>query len=723
MSTFLSTVFLGGVVGSIYSLYAIGLVLTYRVSGVFNFAQGALGMFFAFVYYQLVQGGRLNFVLFHYSQRFRVPFWLALPLVVIVLAPGVGWLADAILFRGLRRAGSIVQIVATIGLLISLLFAATLVWTKTLLSPRDLIGGGHIQLGGFSADAQEIGSILLVGALCAGLLGFLRFSSLGIRMRAVVDRAEVAEIMGVDSGQVSGLAWAMAAGFAALAGILVAPFFGTLDPAILSLLVVIATAAALIGRLESIPYTLAGAMVIGIGQHLVQQYAHGVRAAQFRPAIPFIALFGVLLLPVNWPQPSIAASPSVPLPRRIHGRRVRLTRLGVLGAVAGLAPFVLRAPLHKLLGPAWGRQLALVPGMALIFLSLVVLTGLGGQVSLCQAALAGFAGFTSAHLVNGEHLPFLLAAVMGAISVVPIGAVLAWRATRLPALFLGLATLAFGAFMDDYTFTDPHFANGVSGIRVPRPHGFASDRGYYLLALGVFALGALAVTNLRRGRNGLALTAMRDSQRGLASLGASVARLRFVSFCLSAFLAGLGGALFAGARGLAIRNDFVTLQSLVILAVAVVGGIHAWPGALLGAAILELAPAILHQPFFSRNYAINLVFHRQLETLLPVFFGLGAIGLARNPFGIVEQIGEGLAALGARLRAPAVATAQLVDAPRQPVPPSTQPVTFARARLYHLPGCALAAGKRPLPLTQARARTRSPCPVCAPPRRAQRANR
>src|ERR1700730_5669143 len=129
MGLFLFTLFLGIVLGSIYALLAFGLLLTYRTSGVFNFAQGAFGMFFAFVFFQLTQGGAMSFVIGTYTQRWRLPGAVALPLVVIVLAPLFGWLLEAVLFRKLRIAGSIVQVVATIGLLILLTGAASVIWT------------------------------------------------------------------------------------------------------------------------------------------------------------------------------------------------------------------------------------------------------------------------------------------------------------------------------------------------------------------------------------------------------------------------------------------------------------------------------------------------------------------------------------------------------------------------------------------------------------------
>src|SRR5439155_8269450 len=195
-----------------------------------------------------------------------------------------------------------------------------------------------------------------------------------------------------------------------------------------------------------------------------------------------------------------------------------------------------------------------------------------GQISLCQAALAGLSAFLAAHLVSDHGLPFLFAALIGALVSLALGAVLAWRATQLPPLFLGLASLALGAAIDQVLFTNTDFSNGLTGVAIGRPDFVSGDRAYYLAGLAVFAIAAVLVTNLRNGRTGLGLAAMRDTEVGLASLGASTARLKLVSFCLSAFLAGFGGAMFAGARRLAAPTDWFTIFSLTFLALAVIGG-------------------------------------------------------------------------------------------------------------------------------------------------------
>ena len=259
MAALLTTLFLGIVVGSIYSLSGFGLVLTYRASGVFNFAHGAIGMLFAFGFYQLVQGGPVSLVFFDANQNARLPTGVALILVVGIAAPAFGWMLDRILFRRLRDAGEVVKIVATIGLLVFVQGLVALMWgAATTLTPTSIFATQTFVVGGIRASLEQVAAVGLTGALAVGLLLFLRYTTLGVKMRAVVDRADVAELAGIDSGRVSSTSWAIGTSFAALSAILLAPFFGSLDPITLTFVVVAATAAAVAGRLYSFPLVLAG---------------------------------------------------------------------------------------------------------------------------------------------------------------------------------------------------------------------------------------------------------------------------------------------------------------------------------------------------------------------------------------------------------------------------------------------------------------------------------
>jgi branched-chain amino acid transport system permease protein len=699
VAALLTTLFLGAVVGSIYSLSAFGLVLTYRASGIFNFAHGAIGMLAAYAYYQLAQGGRVGLVRFDYDQTWHLPSGVALVTVVGVLAPAFGWFLDAVLFRRLRNAGEVVKVVATIGLLVALQGLAGVMWgAGTTLKPTSIFSDRVLAAGDFRAEVEQIATILLTVVLCAVLVAFLRFTPLGVRMRAVVDSAELSELSGIDSRRVSGTSWAIGASFAALSGILLAPFFGSLDPVTLTFFIVAATAAAIAGRLRSFPLTLAGAFGIGMAQLLVQRYAPEAVARQLRPSIPFLVLFGLLFLPQWRRRPSDRLSVP-PLPPVLKGLSPRdaATRIGIVSVVALVAPFVV--------GDAWQMHLSRVPAMALIFLSLVVVCGFGGQVSLCQAALAGSGAFVAAHLVADWHVPFFLAVLIAGLAVVPIGIFLAFRAAILSPLFLGFATLAFGAVMDEVVFSSGRFSGGLSGVFFERPAFAHSPRVYYIVVLAIFAVIALLVQNLRHSKTGLAFGAMRDSEVGLGALGVDVARLKLTAFSISAAIAGVGGALLSASDNVATPFTYFKFQSLLFLTLAVIGGIGNWLGAFAGAVIFMLIPPFVHESFVSNNAVTRWVFRDQLEALLPVFFGLGAIGLARNPHGMVEQVRVWFTprARAARDDPEVVAPARASE---------DRFVTVKGGTTYHRADCALVDGKTSRAIRGPGRRTA--CPVCEP---------
>ncbi len=708
MADFLGAVFLGLVVGSIYSLMAFGLVVTYRTSGVFNFAHGAVGMFFAYVFFQLTQGGQVDFVVTTYSQHWHLPVVVALVLVVGVLAPAFGFVMDRVLFRKLRHAASVVKIVATIGVLISLIGLAGVVWGQgTTLVPRSIFGQHVFAAGGFRATLAEFASVALAIGLAVALMLFLRFSPLGIRMRAVVDRAEVAELMGIDSGRVSALSWALGTSFGALAGILLVPFFSTLDTTTLSFLVVTAAAAAVVGRLESLPLTLAGGFGIGVAQFVVQRYTSTNLSRQLLPSIPFIVLFLILLLPIPFREVSEAPS-RAPRPAGAgQSQAGRASRVFLVVVALVILPFVVSS--------SWQFQLASVPPMALLFLSLVLLSGHAGQISLSQAAFAGFGAFVAAHLMVDHHVPLLVAALIGGAAALPLGAILAGPASRLSPLFLGFATLAFAAMMDQVAFQSVRFTRGLQGIQVNRPSYLLGPRMYYLAGLAIFGVFAVLVHNLRKGRTGLALAAMHDSQVGVASLGTSVVRLKFAAFCVSAFIAGVAGALFAAAVGQASPLDFFAQQSLLVLALAAIGGIGRWSGALVGAILFRLAAPFVEQGFVGNNVVSRHLFHGQLGDLLPVFFGLGAIGLAQNPFGIVEQVRDGVGRLRERLSGTAPLRVKRAVVESAVAQADGHVVSFPGATLYHRLGCVLGAGKQDTATELDSDSSLRPCPICQPP--------
>ena len=613
MTQFLAFGVVGLVTGCIYALAASGLVLTYTTSGVFNFAHGAIGMVAAFAYWELdVNRGW--------------PALVALLAVVLGLAPLLGATVERIVTRRLAEAPVVTSMVVTVGLLVALVGGAQAVWDPTVARTLPgLFGQRGFTVAGVLVTWDQVTVVLIAAAVAAGLRLLLHHTRAGVAMRAVVDDAELAALHGARPHRLAQLSWALGAGLAALAGILLAPLL-QLEVLLLSLLVVDAFAAAMVGRLRSLPLTFAGA--IGLG--LAKAYAVGYLptsdlVTRFKNSLPSLVLFAVLLcVPgsrLRGGRRRARAAPPVPT----LGRSVAAAA-ALVGAAALVAPRLSDYGVTNVsLGLAYG----------LIMLSLVVLTGWGGQVSLCQMTFVGLGAFAMGRLgTGGSPLGLVAAAALAAA----FGSLVALPALRLRGLELALATMAFAVLMDNVFFVDERvFADAnlrIDRLRLPGV-SFAGEQATMVLLAAVFALTGVAVLALRRGPFGRLLAAMRDSPPACATLGLDLTRTKLAVFALSAAIAGFAGALYGGLRASAAPSDFQMFLSLPLLLLAVVGGITTVSGALVGGMAYALLPVV----------------QRQVPEVAGLAFlaaGAAAVYLGRNPDGLAG----GLAAGWERLRRP-----------------------------------------------------------------------
>jgi branched-chain amino acid transport system permease protein len=608
MTTFLALTLTGLVVGCIYALTACGLVVTYTTSGVFNFAHGAIGMVAAFTYWQLSVG-------------WGWPAPLAFLTVLLVLAPLLGAVVERALIRPLYGAPVGVTLVATLGLLVTLLGVGFLVWPPDTTRVLPKFFEGHtVSLFSLVVDYNQLLVIATSVAVAVGLRLFFVRTRLGIAMRAVVDDPELAALAGTKPERVSQLSWALGAALAALAGVLLAPL-QTLNVTELTLLVINGYAAAMAGRLRNLPATVGGALVIGISSSLVLGYAGPQVVNYVRPAIPMILLF-VAVLFLKQERLRSGSLQGLRMPRTTGLRQsaaVGLVFVLVAGVVSGQL-----SPAHLAVG-SQGLVLAFV------MLSLVLLSGYGGQASLCQLTFAGLGAFAMGKAGGG--LFGLLAAVALPAAA---GALVALTVVRLRGLFLALATLAFAQAMDQIFF---NHALGYGGtLAIPRPRlpliDTADDRVFFVLLAVVFALGSVGLLALRRRAFGRRLIALNDSPAASATMGVSPVMTRLVVFTLASAIAGLGGALLGGLHGSVSPNDFLLLNSCVLLLLATIGGLYTPTGAFLAAMFYALFPEL-------QKLVPEL---GQVQFLLTC---LGVLALGRNRYGMGGQIADA----GERLRA------------------------------------------------------------------------
>lgn len=594
MTTFLALTLVGLVVGCIYALTACGLVVTYTTSGVFNFAHGAIGMVAAFTYWQL-------------TVPWEVPPLAALLLVLLVLAPAFGALVERVLVRPLYGAPVGVTLVVTLGLLITLLGAANAVWppTEARILPK-FFDGSTVTVATLVVSGNQLLVIAAAAAVAVGLRLFFTRTLTGIAMRAVVDDRDLAALAGTRPQQVASLSWALGASLAALAGILLAPLV-TLDILGLTLLVINGYAAAMVGRLRSLPQTVGGALAIGLFDSWLVGYAPGQVVDVLKPAIPMILLFAAVLF-LRQERLRSGSLTGIKVPRTPSARRSLASAAAFVAAIWVVSGSLGPGSLATL-----GRGLVL----GIVMLSLVLLAGYGGQVSLCQMTFVGLGAFAMGHV--GGYAGLLAAVALAAAA----GALVALTVVRLRGLHLALATLAFAQAMDVVFFKR---ALGFGGnLKVDRPDlpglDVADDRTFTVVVAAVLALAAVTVLAVRRRPFGRRLVALNDSPAACATMGVSVAATKLVVFTVSAAVAGLGGALLGGLNGSVSPNDFVLLNSLVLLLLATVGGLYTVSGV--------LAAALLYASFPQLQDALP-----ELGQVAYLLTGLLALSLGRNRYGV-----------------------------------------------------------------------------------------
>jgi branched-chain amino acid transport system permease protein len=614
--------------GAIYAVAASGLVVTYTTSGIFNFSHGAVGMLSAFAYWQI---------------RFDwgVPAPIALFLVLVVIAPLLGAVVERVIIRGLDDAPEVAKLVVPIGLLVGFIGLANVIWDRSGRSfPRFFGDDATIQLmENATITWHDVVTMVVAILVAVGLTAFLRLTRIGTAMRAVVDSRSLAQLNGARPNVTSMLSWSIGFSLAALAGILLAPVL-RLDVLALTFLVVNAYAAAMFGRLRSLPMTFLGGLLLG----LVESYSIGYLDPGRYPAleglssvliglrtsIPVIMLFIVLLVLPSAETRGHAITrvrQSVPRPTW----RGSLIAAAVLVMGVGVLSTIISGDQSNL------GHLSRAMAFGVIILSFVPLVGYGGQISLAQMGLAGIGAVIMSKWSIGGPVEDLLA--LTAAFVIPglVGAIIALPALRLRGIYLALATFAFAVFLDKVVFVQT-WTFGGSSLRTERFELFGvsteSNQSYAIFLAVMFAGLGLAIVALRRGPFGRRLQAMKDSPAACATLGIDLTRTKFEVFGLSAGIAGVGGALLAMQKTSFAAVDFEPTQSLVILLMGVAGGVAMVSGALAGGAL-----------FASFGFWIDIVpdsFTELVSNMVLLAPGLIGISLGRNPNGLMSQITTGI---------------------------------------------------------------------------------
>jgi branched-subunit amino acid ABC-type transport system permease component len=594
--TLLATyVVLGIAVGSIYGLAAVGLVLTYRTSGLFNFAHGTVAAVGAYTFYVL-------------RQQHGVPWPIALVVAVAVAGPIMGILLE-LMGRRLANASIVSRVVATVGILIGLLQIAILIFGAPTRAFDPFLPTGTFTIGSIRVGWNQLIVVLVALVATIGLTLLLKVTRLGAAMRGVVDNDGLVALTGMSPTSIRRRAWMIGCAFASLSGVLIAPTIG-LDANLLTLLVVNAFGAAAVGLFTSLPLTYVGGLVIGIGGAFAQRWAQSFHVLSgLKSSLPFILLFIVLVVAPRRRLIDIA-------PERRRAVMVRPSASPQVKLALGVAGIALLLLIPTMVGP---RLIGYSAGLAyaIVFLSLLLLDRYSGQLSLAQLSFSAVGGASFSHFSAGFHIPWLIAVLLGALVAVPVGALLAIPAIRLSGLYLALASFGFGLLMQ-YLFYGQRYMFGFSGssVSTPRPSMFAGDRSYYYLLVVFVVLSCALLIGIRRSPLGRLLRAMADSPTALATGGMSVTTLRVFVFCVSAFLAGLGGALLGPVTGQLAPLSLDTFSSLTLVVILALQ------------AFLPDIPAVFAAAFASQVLPSYFVTHQTAHNFLPALFGISAVLVA-----------------------------------------------------------------------------------------------
>jgi branched-subunit amino acid ABC-type transport system permease component len=645
--------------GTVYALVAIGFVLAYKTSGIFNLAFGAQAYVSAVVYFKL-------------HTEWEWPIVPSVVISVVLLAPLVGIVLEWAVFRHLRTAPAIAGLVVSIGLTLALPAIIDILMSyepKTGLTPEGIVPNGNSVFyevfGVYSFSRNELVAMAAALLATAALAALFTFTTVGLRMRAVVESPRMTELNGINADRVSTGAWALSSLFAGLAGVLIAPRFTTLAAPEFFNIVVVSIAAAAVGYLVSLPRAFAGGLGLGILIALFNTFIPKwsndltwLRPIQnnLTPAIPFIVLFGVLVFVPSVRRSHRAADPLSgvdPPPtseaHAVESRPLMTTRrvVELLAVAAGLTVLFTRGDSVWIFLATQGVVLAVV------FLSITVMTGFAGHISLCQGAFAAIGAFTVYQLATRYDTPVLVGALIGAVIAAAVGALLSLPLMRLNDIWIAIATLAFAYFftsvMVKFSWVGGSPTQAGSALKVPRPQlgpwDFENDKVFLALALVILLIVTLAVSLFGHSTTGRTLRAVRGSEAAAQSIGISIARTRVITFAVSAFVAAIGGAMIAiHQENVSYDTNFSPFGSLFWLVIVVTFGVRRPSGALWAAGMFSLFDRIVLQGSFAGWILRD---PERIPGIFPIspkwryiLFGLGTIQYAKHPEGVIELARE-----------------------------------------------------------------------------------
>ena len=596
----------GAVIGALYGLVAMGLILVYKANRIINFAQAQLGSVPAVVALLLIA-------------RHGMPYVLAIP-IVLGGALLLGGVVEVTLVRRFSQAPRLILTVVTIGvgflLLIFEFYAKQWVGgnlqdvlTLTFPTPFQRF---HLDMGPATLTGDHLFAIVVVAVLVVALGAFFKFTDIGIAVRASAENGERASLLGIPVKRVSTIVWMLAAVLSAVGVFLRTPLVGLpLSGFVGPSLLLFGLATAVIARMESLPIAFFGGMLIGV---IDRAALFSTRRASLANAVMLLVVVVALLAQRGKLSRAMEAGTSTwqavrefrPVPAEL--RRLPEVVWGKAGLGAVVVGLVLGAP--WLLGDFQVPNATLMVLYAIIGVSLVVLTGWAGQISLGQYAIAGVGSAVAGGLAANHGWDFFGAVFTGALAGAAIAVVIGLPALRIQGLFLAVTTLAFAFTVQNFILRREWF-----GWLLPKDQAFvnrpklydrfdladeshilwfnvSADAKFYFLCLAFLGLTIGMARALRKNRSGRLLIGVRENGRLMQAYGVNLASTRLAAFAISGFMAGMAGALLAYQNTVFSPGGFTPEKSIELFVMAVIGGVGSIPGALLGAAYVVGLPLL-----------------------------------------------------------------------------------------------------------------------------------
>ena len=544
---------------AVYSLIAAGVVLVYRGSGVINFAQGGFALVAGYAYFDL---------------HGRVPLPLAI-LIPVVLAAAFGLVTQLVVMWPMRHSSPLARVIATLGVLAVITEGAQLRYGDQQRFVDGFLPTGSIKLSEsviLPADRLWLFAIALL--LTVLLWAWSRFSRFGLATSAVGENQDAASALGWSPRMVAAVNWTLGAALAGLAGVLLIPL-SSVNPAAFALTIVPALSAALVGGFASFWLTLIGALIIGI---LESQATRWISTPGWNVAVPFLVIIAILVF----------RGRALPI-RSFMSDRLPAVGTGKISPGWCVGSVALTAVSLFLFRSSWVDAVTTSVIFTIIALSLVVVTGYAGQISLAQYALAGMGALFSSRMAAVFGLPFPVALAVGVVFTIPVGILISLPALRARGVNLAVATLGLAVVMQSVILGNTEFTGGLLGTAIKPPSLFGLDiesvahpQRYGLVCLGLLLVVGLMVANIRRGRSGRQLLAVRDNERAAASVGVNVMGAKVYAFAVGSGIAALAGVLIAFRNPAVEFSQFSALGSIEAVMLTVIGGLGYIAGAAVG---------------------------------------------------------------------------------------------------------------------------------------------